>query len=105
MNTKSAEERNEIIDWTHNRAHLHEGILKTRVTAVLTLVMELLLTTVNLGDMLKIQSVSGSRTIVLHLWESDEVSVNQENESLIQDCHISFCGALLHLYKVKFISY
>jgi len=33
INTKSAEERNEIIWWTHHRAHLHEDILKTRVTA------------------------------------------------------------------------
>ena len=33
INTKSEEEHNEIIEWTHQRAHLHEDILKTRVTA------------------------------------------------------------------------
>ena len=33
INTKSMEEHKEIIAWGHNRAHLHEDILKTRITA------------------------------------------------------------------------
>eukprot|EP00092_Neocalanus_flemingeri_P064799 GFUD01078697.1.p1 GENE.GFUD01078697.1~~GFUD01078697.1.p1 ORF type:complete len:455 (+),score=132.36 GFUD01078697.1:35-1366(+) len=33
INQQSKEERNEIIWWAHHRAHLHEDILKTRITA------------------------------------------------------------------------
>jgi len=33
INIKSEEEHNDIIKWTHQRAHVHEDILKTRVTA------------------------------------------------------------------------
>ena len=33
INTKSEAEHNEIIELTHQRAHLHEDILKTKVTA------------------------------------------------------------------------
>ena len=33
INTKSMEERNDMIWWAHKRAHLHEDILKTRITA------------------------------------------------------------------------
>lgn len=174
LNTKSAEERNEIIDWTHNRAHLHEDILKTRITAcaydrghfgagVVTYNRTLgeylkdsvsfrvyNKTDINPEDVLNRQTgvfkvpekgigeymftftvttdsidhkldpsayffmkngeriegtnidrVPGSRTIFLKLWENDKVSVNQEYESLIQDCQISFCGALLHLARAS----
>ena len=32
MNNQTMDERNDIISWAHERAHLHENIMKTRIT-------------------------------------------------------------------------
>ena len=45
--------------------------------------------------------VQGSKTILLKLSDNDEVDVVQLRDTDIADSRISFCGALIHLDKVK----
>ena len=48
--------------------------------------------------------VPGSKQVFLKLEENDKVSITQKCKTDIHDFHISFCGALLHLEKVWFLS-
>ena len=45
--------------------------------------------------------VPGSRTIFLRLEDGDRVAVRQTRANYVLDHHISFCGALIHLKKVR----
>ena len=49
--------------------------------------------------------VPGSNTIFLKLEEDDEVGVRQTRDTDIPDYHVSFCGTLIHLEKVRFAFY
>ena len=185
INRQSMEERNDIISWAHERAHLHEDILKTKITActhdyshygegvvtynsndggyitdsvsirvynntdikkedvlnrdtgvfkvpvnaageyVFTFTVTIdsfdqKLTPssyvfakngtdlegteiyANAGTSRKHDKISGSRQVFLKLEEYDQVSVIQKFKTDIQDYHVSFCGALLHLDQVWF---
>ena len=53
------------------------------------------------GSNWKNDKVSGSRTIFLRLEDGDRVSVRQTRARYGLDRHVSFCGALVHLKKVR----
>eukprot|EP00092_Neocalanus_flemingeri_P058543 GFUD01069757.1.p1 GENE.GFUD01069757.1~~GFUD01069757.1.p1 ORF type:complete len:375 (+),score=96.95 GFUD01069757.1:31-1155(+) len=184
INTLSMEERNKIISWAHQRAHLHEDILKSRISACaydyghlgkgvvrynsanggyikesgsfrvynntnikeedvldrdtgifkvpINASGEYIFTFsvtidsfdqklmpssywfakagkkiegteifANVGSSKIHDKVPGSRQVFLKLEENDEISVIQELKTDIQDFHVSFCGALLHLEKAS----
>ena len=46
----------------------------------------------------------GSRQVFLKLEDNDEVNIIQTRETDIEDFHVLFCGALLHLEKVYLTS-
>ena len=185
INNKSMTERNDIISWAHQRAHLHEDILKTRITACVhdhghfgkgvvayssadggyvkesvsirvynntDIKKEDLLNRdtgifkvpvnaageysftfsvtidsfdqrltpssyffakngekiegteifANTGTSRDQDRVPGHRQVALKLVEGDKISVIQTLATDIQDYHVAFCGALLHLDKVCF---
>jgi len=186
INNKTMEERNEIISWAHHRAHVHEDILKTRITAcaydhghfgkgvveysskdggyvtdsVSIRVFNKTEEDIKVEDVLnlgtgifkipenaageyfftfgvtidsfdqKLMSSSyiftlngaeikgteiysdvgtssshdrapGSRQVFLKLEDNDEVNIIQTRETDIEDFHVLFCGALLHLEKAS----
>ena len=53
------------------------------------------------GSNWKNDKVPGSQTIFLRLEDGDKVSVRQTRAKYVLDHHISFCGALVHLKKVR----
>ena len=55
----------------------------------------------DVGSNWKNDKVPGSRTIFLRLEDRDNVAVVQTRARYVLDHHISFCGALIHLNKVR----
>ena len=55
----------------------------------------------DVGSNWKNDKVPGSRTIFLRLEDKDKVGVVQTRARYVLDHHISFCGALIHLNKVR----
>ena len=55
----------------------------------------------DVGSNWKNDKVPGSRTIFLRLEDGDNVAVVQTRARYVLDHHISFCGALIHLNKVR----